>query len=161
VAAAEHFDDITTWGPYQGGAGMFGATGWTVPGDGNYIEDADKYWGWILGKARDQYGDPGIRFNTNDTDQQRYLVFGDGTQVPVDRTLVYHDATTKKNWIQNDDGTVTPADENFKPVAPFIPAGYRHMDGKFAAVDATATRSRRRWGHRPPIGCGTPTATVC
>ncbi len=137
MAAAEHFDDITTWGPYQGGAGMFGTTGWTVPGDGNYIADADKYWGWILGKARVQYGDPGIRFNTNDTYQQRYLVFGDGTRVPVDRTLVYHDAGNKKNWIQNDDGTVTPADENFKPVAaPFIPAGYRHVDGKFAALDA-------------------------
>ncbi len=137
MAAAEHFDDITTWGPYQGGAGLFGATGWTVPGDGNYIEDADKYWGWILGKARDQYGDPGIRFNTDDTYQQRYLVFGDGTRVPVDRTLVYHDAAAKKNWIQNDDGTVTPADESFKPVAaPFLPAGYRRLDGKFAAVDA-------------------------
>ena len=137
MVAAKHFDDITTWGPYQGGAGMFGATGWTVPGDGNYIEDADKYWGWILGKAREQYGDPGIRFNTNDTRQQRYLVFSDGTRVPVDRTLVYHDAASKKNWIQNDDGTVTPADGNFKPVAaPFIPAGYRHMDGEFAAVDA-------------------------
>ena len=131
MAAAEHFDDITTWGPYQGGAGMFGATGWTVPGNGNYIEDADKYWGWILGKARDQYGDPGIRFNTDDTYQQRYLVFGDGTRVPVDRTLVYHDATNKKNWIQNDDGTVTPADQNFKPVAaPFIPARSRRRDGQ-------------------------------
>lgn len=137
MAAAKHFDDITTWGPYQGGAGMFGATGWTAPGDGNYIEDADKYWGWILGKAREQYGDPGIRFNTDDTYQQRYLVFGDGTRVPVDRTLVYHDAASKKNWIQNDDGTVTPTDENFKPVAtPFIAAGYRHVDDRFAAVDA-------------------------
>ena len=137
MAGAKHFDDITSWDPYGGGAGMFGATGWTVPGGTNYIEDADKYWGWILGKARDQYGDPGIRFNTNDTFQQRFLVFGDGTRVPADRTLVYHDAASKKNWIQNDDGTVSPADENFKPVAaPFVPAGYRLIDGKFAALDA-------------------------
>ena len=153
----------------RAGRGLFGATGWTVPGDGNYIEDADKYWGWILGKARDQYGDPGIRFNTDDTYQQRYLVFGDGTRVPVDRTLVYHDAAAKKNWIQNDDGTVTPADESFKPVAaPFIPAGYRHLDGKFAAVDArgdqvsapVASPPTDRVWHTDRNGVLTPTNAV-
>jgi hypothetical protein len=166
VAGAKHFDDITTWGPYQGGSGLWGGTGWTVPGDGHYIEDTDKYWGSILQKARDQYGDPGIRFNTNDTYQPRYLVFVDGTRVPADRTLVYHDPTSKKNWIQNDDGTVTPADSDFKPVAaPFIPAGYRHTpDGKYAPVDAHGDQisgllgsppTERRW-HTDRDGVLTP-----
>jgi hypothetical protein len=168
VAGAKHFDDITSWDPYGGGAGMFGATGWTVPGGTNYIEDADKYWGWILGKARDQYGDPGIRFNTNDTFQQRFLVFGDGARVPADRTLVYHDSASRKNWIQNDDGTVTPADENFKPVAaPYVPAGYRHVDGKFAALDAhgdqvsapVASLPTDRVWHADRNGVLTPTNT--
>jgi Domain of unknown function (DUF4226) len=166
VAGAKHFDDITTWGPYQGGSGLWGGTGWTVPGDGHYIEDTDKYWGSILQKAHDQYGDPGIRFNTNDTYQPRYLVFGDGTRVPADRALVYHDPTSKKNWIQNDDGTVTPADSDFKPVAaPFIPAGYRHTpDGKYAPVDAHGNQisgllgsppTERRW-HTDRDGVLTP-----
>jgi Domain of unknown function (DUF4226) len=151
VAGARHFDDITAWGPYQGGAGLWGATGWTVPGDGHYIADADKYWGWILQKARDQYGDPGVRFNTNDTYQPRYLVFGDGTRVPADRTLVYHDTASRKNWIQNDDGTVIPADSDFKPIAaPFIPAGYRHTpDGKYAPVDAHGSQISPAVGSPP------------
>jgi hypothetical protein len=169
VVGAKHFDDITTWGPYQGGSGLWGGTGWTVPGDGHYIEDTDKYWGWILQKARDQYGDPGIRFNTNDTYQRRYLVFGDGTRLPADRILVYHDPTSKKNWIQNDDGTVTPADSDFNPVAvPFIPAGYRHTpDGKYAPVDAHGNQisgllgsppTERRW-HTDRDGVLTPVNT--
>jgi hypothetical protein len=151
VAGAKHFDDITTWGPYQGGSGLWGATGWTVPGDGHYIGDADNYWGWILQKARAQYGDPGIRFNTNDTYQPRYLVFGDGTRVPADRTLVYHDPTSKKNWIQNDDGTVTLADSDFKPVAaPAIPAGYRRTpDGGYAPVDAHGNQLSALLGSPP------------
>lgn len=151
MAGAKHFDDITTWGPYQGGSGLWGATGWTVPGDGHYIGDADKYWGWILQKARAQYGDPGIRFNTNDTYQPRYLVFGDGTRVPADRTLVYHDPTSKKNWIQNDDGSVTPADSDFKPVAaPVIPAGYRRTpDGTYAPVDAQGNQISALVGSPP------------
>lgn len=131
------FDGQTTWEPTDG----FRFTpngGWEVPGQDFVIDRKDLYWTTNLANAQESYGDPNIRYNTDDNDAERYLVFGDGTRVPADGTLAYRDSASNQNWINNGDGTFTKADQNFKPAGqPFAPAGYRRMaDGKYAPIDA-------------------------
>src|ERR1700758_5561408 len=138
------FDERTHWDVWDRSRGVEGTSwndrfgGWAMPSDASrYISFTDKYWGDVLDKARAAYGDPSIRFNSDDYHSERYLVFGDGTRLPTDGTVVYHDSATKQNWIQNNDGTVIPANADFRPTGgPIIPAGYRAMpDGRYAPVD--------------------------
>ena len=82
------------------------------------------------------YGDPNIHFNTDDVNQDRHLVFGDGTKLPENGMVVYHDAGTKQNWAQNDDGTVSPVGPDGNLGAPIAPTGYRKIGDRYAPVDA-------------------------
>jgi hypothetical protein len=131
------FDGQTTWEPTDALRFTWNG-GWEVPGQDFVIDKNDPYWTTNLANAQAAYGDPNIRYNTDDNNAERYLVFGDGTRVPADGTLVYHDSVNNQNWINNGDGTFTKADQNFQPVGqPFPPAGYRRMaDGKYAPIDA-------------------------
>ena len=138
MAGPSRFGDLTHWDKTQQPAGSPDG-GWYPPGQDWYIGTYDNgYWDRVLQSARDHYGDPNIHYNTDSPREDRYLTFGDGTRLPADQTVVYHDAASKRNWIQNDNGTVTPADANFKPAGPEVnPVGYRLMpDGKYAALDA-------------------------
>ena len=135
MAGPSRFGDLTHWDKTQQPAGSPDG-GWYPPGQDWYIGTYDNgYWDRVLQSARDHYGDPNIHYNTDSPREDRYLTFGDGTRLPADQTVVYHDAASKRNWIQNDNGTVTPADANFKPAGPEVnPVGYRLMpDGKYAA----------------------------
>jgi hypothetical protein len=138
MAGANRFGDLTHWDKTQQPAGSPDG-GWYPPGQDWYIgTDDNGYWNRVLQSARDRFGDPNIHYSTDSPREDRSLTFGDGTRLPTDQTIVYHDAASKRNWIQNDNGTVTPADANFKPTgAELNPAGHRLMpDGKYAALDA-------------------------
>ena len=133
--------------------------GWTqgraVPHANFYIGSADKYWGRVLDAARQAYGDPNIHYSTDNIGDGRHLVFGDGTRLPRDGTIVYHDAATKQNWAQNDDGTVSLVDPDAQPGSPIMPAGYRKIGDRYAPVKAALdgpapdVGSRRRKTRRP------------
>lgn len=140
--SVKKFDNTTwnVWHPERHPEDGWNKPGWEMPSDhGRYIGSSDSgYWDHVLDSARSTYGDPNIRYNTENPDRQRYLVFGDGTRLPTDGTVVYHDATTKQNWIQHDDGTVQAAgpDGHPQPGVPQQPAGYRRAaDGKVAPID--------------------------
>ncbi|KAA1250702.1 hypothetical protein F0Q45_08385 [Mycobacterium simiae] len=139
---ARKFGDATSWATWNKDNGVVGwsTPGWALPGDPTrYISKDDGVWKAVLFNAQTAYGDPNIHYNTDDTGSQRYLVFGDGTRLPADGTIVYHDAGSGKNWIQNQNGSVTVADKDFKPTGPtFAPLGYRRSaDGKmYMPVDA-------------------------
>ena len=138
------FGDPTQWGVWDQTKGKegwsWGTThgGWAMPSDpSRYISYNDSYWGDVLNRARTAYGDPNIQFNTDDYHSQRYLVFGDGTRLPTDGTVIYHDAANHRNWIQNDDGTVSLQDPNGGYPGPPIPiSGYKPAgNGQFAPID--------------------------
>lgn len=136
-----NFGGPTTWQQWNKDDGVQGwaTPGWAMPSDpSRYIGKDDPAWTMALFNAQSLYGDPKIHFNTDDTTQERYLAFGDGTRLPTDGTVVYHDSASGKNWIQNKDGSVTPAGKDFKPTGVSIPpAGFRN-DGKgmYAPIDA-------------------------
>ena len=110
--------------------------GWVPPNANFYIGSADKYWGRVLDEAREAYGDPDIHYNTDNIDQDRCLVFGDGARVPVDGAVVYHDASSGQNFRQNSDGTVCPIGSDGRTGAPITPAAYRKAaDGAYAPLD--------------------------
>jgi hypothetical protein len=110
--------------------------GWVPPNANFYIGSADKYWGRVLNEAREAYGDPDIHFNTDNIDQDRCLVFGDGTRLPADGAVVYHDASSGQNFRQNSDGTVCPIGSDGRAGAPITPAAYRKAaDGAYAPLD--------------------------
>jgi Domain of unknown function (DUF4226) len=110
--------------------------GWAAPHANFYIGSADKYWGRVLDEARQAYGDPDIHYNTDNIDQDRYLVFGDGARLPADGTVIYHDSPTGQNYLQNTDGTVCPIGNDGRAGAPITPAAYRRSaDGSYAPVD--------------------------
>ncbi|MBV8863484.1 MAG: DUF4226 domain-containing protein [Mycobacterium sp.] len=110
--------------------------GWVVPHANFYIGKADQYWGRVLDEARQAYGDSNIHYNTSNTDQDRYLVFGDGTRLPADGTVVYHDPSTRQNFLQNTDGTVCPIGGDGRAGAPITPVAYRKAaDGSYAPLD--------------------------
>lgn len=154
------FSDLTHWEPLQTvGFGMGWSPGWRPEGQSWNIGTNDTYWDTVLGRAREAYGDPNIRFdNTDDTSSGRHLVFGDGTRLPADGTLAYRDSASNQNWINNGDGTFTKADENFQPVGqPFPPAGFRRMaDGKYAPVDARGNQVGPLHSQAPPNFPGSP-----
>jgi hypothetical protein len=133
VSGPKQFGEPTHWVVRPDQITQGWTQGWAVPDADFYIGSADKYWGRVLDEARKAYGDPNIRYNTDDTDQDRYLVFGDGSRLPADGTVVYHDAATGQNYRQNSDGTVSPPGDG----APIRPSAYRKdADGSYAPVDA-------------------------
>ena len=105
------FGDLTFWHhlqPVTIGGGW--DPGWR-PAEGAFspnIARADAYWGEVLQRARTAYGDPNMGFNTDDPGQDRYLVFGDGTRVPSDGSLAYHDSASGTTYLLNTDGSVSP-----------------------------------------------------
>lgn len=132
-ASAQVFDELTYWDPLQRirFAGGWNP-GWRPPGEGRNIATDDPYWGIVLAKAREAYGDPNIGYNTDEKYQERFLVFGDGTRLPADGTIVYHDSRTGNDYVQRVDGTVSLNDGE-----PFAPAAYRRTgDGSYVPIDA-------------------------
>lgn len=137
MTRARRFDEQTHWDHDPGGVRVGGA-GWAPPGADFFIDRADPYWGRVLDKARHAYGDPNMHFNTDQVGRERLLVFGDGTPVPRDGSLAYHDAANNKTYLLNDDGTVSPLDPNGAVGQPVSPAGFRRTaDGQYAPTDAT------------------------
>ncbi len=102
MTATKHFGDVS-WGSGKQLVGWNPGRGWVAPGDtGSYISIDDPYWGHVLDRARTSYGDPNIHFDTDDQGQVRHLVFGDGSKLPADGTIVYLDAVRHQNWAQNE-----------------------------------------------------------
>jgi hypothetical protein len=137
MTRARRFDEQTHWDHDPGGVRAGGA-GWAPPGADFFIDRADPYWGRVLDKARHAYGDPNMHFNTDRVGQERQLVFGDGSPVPRDGSLAYHDAANDKTYLLNDDGTVSPLGANGPVGQPVSPAGFRRTaDGMYAPIDST------------------------
>lgn len=137
MARTKHFGDIQ-WDKYE----PYPGAGWPMPSNpGRSISVDDPYWGHVLDNARKAYGDPNIHFDTdrptNDSGlpQPRHLVFGDGTALPSDGTVVYHDSATKQNWAQNDDGTASLVGPDGRLGPPLTPSGYRKVDDQYAPVN--------------------------
>jgi hypothetical protein len=136
--ATKHFGGVTQWGVWTAQTGTEGWSqpGWALPSDPTrYISKHDPYWARVLDQARQAYGDPNIHYSTDNVADGRQLVFGDGTSVPPDGTIVYHDAATKQNWAQNDDGTVSLVGQDGHPGPPFVPAAYRKIGDRYAPVN--------------------------
>ena len=119
----------------------------------------------MLDKARRAYGDPNMRFDTDDVLADRHLVFGDGTAVPQDGTLVYHDAGSGRTFVQNTDGSVSPWAGDGPPQPPIPVAGFRRgPDGMFAPIDSAGQQisplvaAPDPRGHHEQNGVLTPTA---
>jgi hypothetical protein len=153
------FDELTHWNPRDRAQGMEGWSdpGWALPSDNTrYISTDDPYWDNVLDKARNSYGDPNIHYNTDQNiGQERYLVFGDGTRLPTDGTIVYHDSANNRNWIQNSDGTVSPQNPDDTAGVAIHPSGYRPTpDGKYAPVDNHGTQIAPLAGGMPPSDHG-------
>ena len=132
------FGDVTHWDVWDRGTGVEGWSqpGWAVPSDpSRYISKHDPYWARVLQDARQAYGDPNIHYSTDNIGDGRRLVFGDGTSLPPDATIVYHDAASKRDWAQNDDGTVSLVGADGHPGAPVAPAGFRKIGDRYAPVD--------------------------
>lgn len=128
------FGDAVSWNPVPWYEDVVFFQGeWDSP-DGTFsISADDPYWGEVLERARNTYGDPGIRFNTDDETQERFLVYGDGTRVPPNVTYRGDDGSM---WQQNADGSVSPLLPTGAAGAPVFPAGYVGVDGQYAPVDA-------------------------
>jgi Domain of unknown function (DUF4226) len=153
VSGTKHFDDLTHWD--QQTARWSWRGGWQPPGKDFVISHTDPYWSGVLDRARAAYGDPNIHFNTDDFNQERHLVFGDGTKLPENGMVVYHDSGTKQNWAQNDDGTVSPVGPDGNLGAPIAPTGYRPADGgKYAPIDARGNQIAPLAGGMPPSNNG-------
>jgi hypothetical protein len=143
------FDEQTHWDQDPGGGG------WVPPGDDFFIDRADPYWGRVLDKARHSYGDPNMRFDTDDVWQQRRLVFGDGTAVPDDGSLAYHDAANNKTYLLNSDGTVSPLGTDGHAGQPISPSGFRATgDGAYAPVEASGHQVAPLLSGAPPTPNG-------
>lgn len=140
-------DNAWTFEPGTKWSVVSGKQGWNDAAGNFHRWDDKSYWNPILDDARTVYGDPGIHYNMDKVvGGNRQLLFSDGRPLPTDGTVVYHQANSDNYWIQNKDGTVTPATVEFKhgghggnyetvPGDPIAPAGYREIDGKFAPVD--------------------------
>ena len=159
MTGARKFDELTHWDVWdrQHGVEGWSEPGWALPGDNTrYISRHDPYWTSVLNKARNAYGDPNIHFNSDDNvGQERYLVYGDGTRLPPDGTIVYHDAAGKKNWIQNSDGTVSLQNPDGTAGPAIKPTGYRPTsDGRYAPVDPHGNQVAPLAGGMPPSDNG-------
>ena len=134
--------ELTYWMAAHSAPGNGGRVSWypVDPEEGVrdwWIGERDDYWARTAETARTAYGDPNIRYNTDDVDQDRYLVFGDGTPLPKDGTVLYHNTAVKQNFVRNTDGSISRQDFNGKPIgAPMAPVGYSPAGGQYAPVDA-------------------------
>jgi Domain of unknown function (DUF4226) len=136
VSGPKQFGEPTHWDVRPDSIPEGWTKGWVAPHADFYIGSADKYWGRVLDEARQAYGDPHIHYSTDNIDQDRYLMFGDGTRLPADGTVVYHDSSTGRDFRQNTDGTVCPIGNDGHAGAPITPAAYRRAaDGSYAPVD--------------------------
>lgn len=130
----------THWDPAQQDGGHSGWRTDNPTGDGQFfIRPTDHaYWDGTLDRARLAYGDPNIRYSTDDIYQPRYLMFGDGTPLPVDGRVFYRNTDLKQNFIRNTDGSITAQDFSGKPVGagPISPVGYRRVGDQYAPVSA-------------------------
>jgi hypothetical protein len=136
VSGPKQFGELTHWDMRPDSIAEGWTQGWAVPHANFYIGSADKYWGRVLDAARQAYGDPNIHYNTDNIDQDRYLVFGDGARLPADGTVVYHDSSAGTNYRQNADGTVCPIGNDGRVGAPITPVAYRRSaNGSYAPVD--------------------------
>lgn len=141
------FQTETQWGTWdqnqnQGSVGL-SSPGWALPSDpSQYIGKNDPYWTTTLAQAQNAYGDPGIRYNTDDIGQPRYLQFGDGTPLPKDGTILYHNTEASQNFVRNTDGSLTRQDFNGNPIGTgtFSPAGYRKVGDQYAPVDPSGNQ---------------------
>ena len=121
VSGPKRFGEPTHWEVRPDSTTEGWTQGWAVPHANFYIGSADKYWGRVLDEARQAYGDQNIRYSTDNVDQDRYLVFGDGARLPADGTVVYHDSSTGQDFRQNTDGTVCPIGNDGRSGAPITP----------------------------------------
>ncbi|SBS76616.1 conserved hypothetical protein [uncultured Mycobacterium sp.] len=154
MTATKHFGDVS-WDSGQQMMGWNPGRGWVMPSDrGSYITIDDPYWGRVLDNARKSYGDPGIHFDTDDQGQVRHLVFGDGSKLPADGTVVYHDAARHQNWAQNDDGTSSLIGPDGKPGPALPPAGYHKFGDQYAPINATGQQIGPQQGGLPPSNGG-------
>ncbi|PXX01542.1 DUF4226 domain-containing protein [Mycolicibacterium moriokaense] len=154
MTQAAKFDEQTHWERDPGGL-RFAGEGWAPPGADFFINRADPYWGHVLDKARRAYGDPNMHFSTDSVEQQRQLVFGDGTAVPRDGSLAYRDAANNKTFLLNSDGTVSLLGANGPVGQPVSPAGFRRTpDGSYAPVDSTGQQVAPLTGAPPPTPNG-------
>jgi Domain of unknown function (DUF4226) len=136
VSGSKQFGEPTHWEVRPESITEGWTQGWAAPHANFYIGSADKYWGRVLDEAREAYGDPNIHYNTDNIDQDRCLVFGDGTRLPTDGAVVYHDSSTRQNFLQNTDGTVRPIGSDGRVGAPITPVAYRKAaDGSYAPLD--------------------------
>ena len=136
MSGPKQFGEPTHWDVRPDSIGEGWTQGWAAPHANFYIGSADKYWGRVLDEARQAYGDLNIHYNTDNIDQDRYLVFGDGARLPADGTVVYHDSSTGQNFLQNTDGSVCPIGNDGRAGAPITPVAYRRSaDGSYAPVD--------------------------
>lgn len=148
----KHFGDNTSWGVWdrKGGNEGWSEPGWAMPSDhSRYIGRDDPYWGRVLDHARQAYGDPNIHYSTDNAGNERHLVFGDGTRLPDNGTIVYHDSGTNQTWAQNDDGTVSLLDSDGQQGPPTAPAGYRKVGDHYAPVNANGQQIGPQLGGVP------------
>ncbi|WP_406813447.1 DUF4226 domain-containing protein [Mycobacterium sp. M23085] len=148
----KHFGDNTSWGVWnrQGGGEGWSEPGWAMPSDhSRYISKHDRYWDRVLDHARQAYGGPSIHYSTDNVGDERHLVFGDGTRLPGDDTIVYHDAGSGQNWAQNDDGTVSLVDPDGKQGPALAPAGYHKVNDHYAPVNANGQQIGPQLGGVP------------
>ncbi|WP_431240913.1 DUF4226 domain-containing protein (plasmid) [Mycolicibacterium aichiense] len=137
MTGTKHFGDVQ-WDSGHEMIGWNPGRGWRMPSDrGSYITVDDPYWGHVLDNARKTYGDPKIHFDTDDQAKARHLVFGDGSALPADGSVVYHDGPHKQNWAQNDDGTVALIGPDGTAGPAFLPPGYRRFGDRYAPVSLT------------------------
>jgi hypothetical protein len=151
MTGAKHFGHPTSWGKDHSGS-PYG--GWYPPGVDHFIGPADPVWGTVLDAARKTYGDPKIHFDTGDPLQDRHLVFGDGTALPADGTVLYHDAGSRHDWIQNDDGTASLTGPDQHPGPPAAPVGYRKIDDGYAPINAAGEQIAPQLGGVPSNDTG-------
>jgi Domain of unknown function (DUF4226) len=133
----KQFDDRTHWDKWEGnGSEGWSHPGWALPSDpSRYISDDDPYWGQVLDKARHTYGDPSIHYDNGEPGADRHLMFGDGTKLPADGKVVYHNSDTKQDWAQNNDGTTSLIGPDGKPGSALPPGGYRKVDDQYAPIN--------------------------
>lgn len=153
MSGSKQFGDNTSWGVWdrsQGGSEGWSEPGWAMPSDhSHYISKHDPYWDRVLDHARQAYGDPNIHYNTDNVSNERHLVFGDGARLPDNGAIVYHDAGSKQNWAQNDDGTVSLVGPDGKQGPPIPPAGYRKLGDHYAPVNANGQQIGPQLGGVP------------
>lgn len=141
------FQTETQWGTWEqnqnnGSVGL-SSPGWALPSDpSQYIGKNDPYWTTTLANAQQAYGDPGIRYNTDDISESRHLQFSDGTPLPKDGTVLYHNTAAQQNFVRNTDGSLARQDFDGNPIGtgPFSPTGYRKVGDQYAPVDPSGNQ---------------------